>query len=205
MSEEAPVQATAEAPAEAPAEAAPAPAPAEAVSQLSAEAPVESAPAAEPEQPADPVPESYADFTTDDGQHTIAAEDVPEFAATAKELGLSQDKARKVLMSLVPAFKGRFEKNLAAVQETWAQEARRDPEFGGDRYESSMKLANAAYRRWATPELAKLMNAAGLTRHPDFIRLFYRIGRSMSQDTGVAGQGSPQPKRPHFPNSNMVI
>lgn len=199
MSEEAPVQAAAEAPVEA------APAPVEAAPQPAAEAPVEAAPAAEPEQPADPVPESYADFTTDDGQHTIAAEDVPEFAAAAKELGLSQDKARKVLMSLVPAFKGRFEKNLAAVQETWAQEARRDPEFGGDRYESSMRLANAAYRQWATPELAKLMNAAGLTRHPDFIRLFYRIGRSMSQDAGVAGQGSPQPKRPHFPNSNMVI
>ena len=199
MSEEAPVRAAAEAPVEA------APAPVEAAPQPAVEAPVEAAPAAEPEPQADPVPESYADFTTDDGQHTIAAEDVPEFAAAAKELGLSQDKARKVLMSLVPAFKGRFEKNLAAVQETWAQEARRDPEFGGDRYESSMQLANAAYRRWATPELAKLMNAAGLTRHPDFIRLFYRIGKSMSQDTGVAGQGSPQPKRPHFPNSNMVI
>lgn len=199
MSEEAPVQAAAEAPVEA------APAPVEAAPQPAAEAPVEAAPAAESEQPSDPVPESYADFTTDDGQHTIAAEDVPEFAAAAKELGLSQDKARKVLMSLVPAFKGRFEKNLAAVQETWAQEARRDPEYGGDKYESSMQLANVAYRRWATPELAKLMSAAGLTRHPDFIRLFYRIGKSMSQDTGVAGQGSPQPKRPHFPNSNMVI
>lgn len=181
------------------------------VPQAPAQEPVP-APAPQTEPPADPAPkeeptqseapEEYADFTDEKGV-AFPAKDMPEFTSMAKQLGLSQETANKLLMTMVPAVRGKLGSSVKALNDTWKKASLSDPEFGGESFKANMKVANEAYRKFVTPELASLMQKSGLAMHPDYIRMFYRIGKSMSQDMGVAGTGSPQPSRKRFPNSNM--
>ena len=156
------------------------------------------------EAPKEVAPEEYADFVDDNGVG-FAAKEMPEFTAMAKELGLPQEKAQKLLMTMIPTVRGKLQTSLNEVKNTWKNAALNDEEYGGEAFSANMKIANVAFAKYVTPELKSLMQRAGLSAHPDFIRMFYRIGKSMSQDTGVTGQGSPQPKRRMFPNSNMAI
>ncbi len=195
------VEPTTEAPA-APQEAAPQaegnPAPV-AESESAAEAGVEPAKEAEPKSEA---PEDYGDFSDEKGV-AFSSKDMPEFTAMAKELGLSKDRAQKLLMTMVPTVRTKLQTSLKSVNEQWKQAAISDPEIGGSDMKAKIEVSNKAFRKYVSPELGKLMKTTGLSMHPDFIRMFYRIGKQLEQDQGVAGTGSPQPKRRLFPNSNM--
>lgn len=154
------------------------------------------------EEPKSEAPEEYTDFTDEKGV-AFSAKEMPEFTAMAKELGLSQEKANKLLMTMVPTVRGKLQQSVQAVNDSWKRAALSDPEFGGENFRANMITANAAYKKFATPELASLMKGTGLSMHPDFIRMFYRIGKAMSEDTGVTGTGTPQPRHKRFPNSDM--
>ncbi len=164
-----------------------------------AEAGIEPAKEAEPKSEA---PEDYGDFSDEKGV-AFSSKDMPEFTAMAKELGLSKDRAQKLLMTMVPTVRTKLQTSLKSVNEQWKQAAISDPEIGGSDMKAKIEVSNKAFRKYVSPELGKLMKNTGLSMHPDFIRMFYRIGKQLEQDQGVAGTGAPQPKRRLFPNSNM--
>ena len=89
--------------------------------------------------------------------------------------------------------------------EGWIKASQEDKEFGGSGFKANLGVAAKAYKEFATPELRQLLDQSGLGNHPEMIRLFYRIGQKVSQDTGVTGAGAPEPKRRMFPNSNMNL
>ncbi len=147
-------------------------------------------------------PEDYGDFSDEKGV-AFSSKDMPEFTAMAKELGLSKDRAQKLLMTMVPTVRTKLQTSLKSVNEQWKQAAISDPEIGGTDMKAKIEVSNKAFRKYVSPELGKLMKSTGLSMHPDFIRMFYRIGKQLEQDQGVTGTGTPQPKRRLFPNSNM--
>lgn len=152
----------------------------------------------------DGAPESYEPFSVD-GQ-TIEVENAQEFVDMAKELGLSQEKAQKVMDAMVPAARNYLMKDLSAKARVWEEETRKDPEIGGANFEANQGIAMAAYKQFATPALRTILTGSGLGNHPEVVRLFYRIGKSMQQDKGVAGDGTtPAQPRRLYPKSNMVI
>lgn len=152
----------------------------------------------------DPAPEKYADFKDADGK-TIPADSLGEFTSVAKELGLSQAKAQKLVSTMKPAVQKYMDTSTEKFGKEWAAEAKADKEYGGDNFAANMGIAAAAYRQFATPALRQMLEATRLGNHPEVIRMFYRIGKAMSQDTGVAGSGAPSPKRRIYPNSGMNI
>lgn len=168
------------------------------------DAPAAPSPApAEPEEaPKSEAPEDYGDFTDAKGV-AFPSKEMPEFVAMAKELGLSKERANALLMTMVPTVKTKIQSSLTAMQTAWGRAAKADEEIGGEHFKENLAIANQAYRRFASPELASLMKTSGLYAHPDFIRMFLRIGKAMQEDAGVQGTGAPQPKRKLFPNSNM--
>lgn len=160
--------------------------------------------AGEPEQADEGAPEKYEPFTVDGQQ--IEVENAQEFADMAKELGLSQEKAQKVMDAMVPAARNYLMKDLSAKAQAWAEATKQDPEIGGANFEANRGIAMAAYKQYTTPELRTILTGSGLGNHPEVIRLFYRIGKSMQQDNGVAGDGtSPAQPRRRYPKSNMVV
>lgn len=150
-------------------------------------------------------PEKY-EFTTPEG-HELDSEVLGQFSEAAKELDLSQDKAQLLLDKMAPAIAARQTQQIKAVQEQWANDARSDKEFGGDKLNENLSIAKKGLETYGTPELRTLLNDSGMGNHPEVIRFFVRVGKTISEDSVVPGskamnRAAGDPKR-LYPNSNM--
>lgn len=149
-------------------------------------------------------PEKY-EFKAPDN---VALDDgvIAEFSTVAKELGLPQDAAQKVIDKLAPKL---AEQNAQAIMKAmesanteWLTAAKADKEFGGEKLDENLAVARKALDRFGTPELRKLLGrfdakenptGTGLGNHPELIRAFIKAGRAISEDKFV--QGSTQPTK----------
>ena len=157
-----------------------------------------------PSDPGEQVPESYEAFKDINGKE-YAPETVERFAQAAKKAGLSQGKAQELFESIVPTAQEHIMKDLRAKAEQWALDCEKDPEIGGANFGANKAIAIFGYREFATPELRTILNASGLGNHPEVVRHFYRLGKTLQQDKGVHGDASSAPeKRRRYPKSNMV-
>ena len=166
-------------------------------------APADPAPAADPaaatpntddtQKPVEPegAPEAY-EFSQPDG-HVVDEGVISKFSEVAKELNLPQDKAQKVLDVMAPAIAERQAAALQTMSAEWAESARTDTEYGGEKLTENLAVAKVALEKFATPEFTKLLNDTGLGNHPEVLRVFYRAGKAISQDTVVAGKQAPAP------------
>lgn len=149
-------------------------------------------------------PEAYEPFDVEGQQFTEAQ--LEGFAATAKELGLSQENAQKMLAAMVPTARQYLVDDLKAKSHEWASLSEKDPEIGGANFKANVGVANQALKQFATPEFTALLRGSGLGAHPEVVRVFYRIGKAMQQDHGVTGSASaPAGARRRYPKSNMVV
>lgn len=162
-------------------------------------------PAEEAKEP-EGAPEQY-EFQAPEG-HEFDPDVIGQFADVARELNLTQDAAQKVLDKMAPAIASRQAEQVQAVRQQWADEARADREFGGDKLDENLAFAKKAMDGFATPELRTLLNESGLGNHPEVIRVFVRVGKAISEDSFVAGGKDPTGGQGHdprrlYPNSNM--
>ncbi len=176
--------------------------------QSETQAPVEGEgqPPQEPDKDdkAEGAPDEYQ-FTMPEGQE-VDAQLVEHFSEAARELNLSQDAAQQLLGKMAPAMAARQAEQIAAVQEQWAEDSRVDKEFGGDHLTENLGLAKQAMDQFATPELRTLLNESGMGNHPEVIRMFVRVGKTISEDGFVSGKGAsshPGDVKSFYPNSNM--
>lgn len=159
----------------------------------------------EAEKPAG-APEKY-EFAAPEG-HEFDPSVIEQFSEVARELNLPQDAAQKVLDKMAPAIASRQAEQVQAVREQWANDARADKEFGGDKLTENLSYAKKAMDQFATPELRTLLNDSGLGNHPEVIRTFVRVGKTISEDGFVKGGQTPSSGQGHdpkrlYPNSNM--
>ena len=130
------------------------------------------------------VPEKYSFEESDDGFNESVG-------STARELGLTQDQAQK-FVSAVEKANG---ESLYRIAKEWQEGLKSDPEIGGDKFDQSLGTARAVFDRYATDkDFRNFLASSGITNHPDFIRMFVRIGNDMK----LAGA-----KKSMFPNSRM--
>ena len=152
-------------------------------------------PAAKPEEkPAEApegAPEAY-EFTPPEG-HVLDDGVIGKFSEVAKELNLPQDKAQKVLDVMAPAIAERQAAALQSMTQEWAESARADKEFGGEKLDENLAIAKTALEKFATPEFRTLLNDTGLGNHPEVLRVFVRAGKAISPDTVVTGKQAPAP------------
>ena len=150
------------------------------------------------------VPESYEAFTDAQG-NPVSNDDFKGFTDAAKSVGLSQENAQKMFTAMYGEADNYVRRRTQEFAAQWAEQSKADPEFGGANFNQNMGQIAAAYRQFATPELKQLLDASGLGNHPEVMRLFYRVGKALSQDTGVRAQGAPEQQHRMFPKSNMVV
>lgn len=119
----------------------------------------------------------------------------------AKDLNLSQASAQK-LVDKVVALRQRDAEKLEAVHTSWVDQSKADKEFGGDKLNESLSLAQKALKEFGTPELGELLTGARLGNHPEIIRLLSRVGKSVS-DAPIINGGKPvqsDPAKTLYPN-----
>jgi hypothetical protein len=150
------------------------------------------------------VPEKY-DFKPPEGME-FDEETINLYAEAAKEAGLSQEKADIILGKIAPHLAQQQIKAVEKVSTEWEVASRADPEFGGDKLNENLSVAAKAIEQFATPELKTLLNESRLGNNPEVIRLFYRVGKAISEDGFVSATGAPQTSdaRALFPNTKNL-
>ena len=143
------------------------------------------------------VPESY-EFKAPDGME-LDTELVSEFDPIAKELGLSQEGAQKLVDmyagKILPRMQAQQAELMAETVAQWADTAKADKEFGGDEFDANMGIAKHALEKFGSEDLVSYLNESGLGNHPEMIRAFYRIGKAISDDSvSVDTNGGGQPR-----------
>ena len=128
-------------------------------------------------------PEKY-EFQAPEGKE-FDAEIIGNFSEVAKELNLTQDAAQKLVETMGPKIAERQLARIEAVRNEWTQASQVDKEFGGDKLNENLAVAKKALDSFGTPELRSLLQESGLGNHPEVIRMMYRAGKAISEDTFV--------------------
>lgn len=142
-------------------------------------------------------PEEYADFAMPEGVEVDAAT-LDAFKPLAKEFGLSQEQAQKLVDLYAGKQAAAAEAQAQAwreAQEQWVEQAKADKEIGGAKFEQNVATAKKALDKFGTPELFEALSLTGAGNHPEFVRFCARVGKAISEDTLVSPQsatGSPK-------------
>ena len=129
-------------------------------------------------------PDTYADFAMPEGvqlDEAALAEATPLF----KELGLTQEQSQKVVdlyAKQVQAGSQMQTDNFNQLMNDWREQSKTDSEFGGDKYDENVKIAQHAISKYGTPELKQLLNDHGVGNHPEMVRFMVKVGRTLSED-----------------------
>lgn len=134
-------------------------------------------------------PEKY-EFKPVEGAE-LAPEVTAKFEGIARELGLTQDAAQKVLDTMAPEIAAAQAKAIETVKAEWTETSKTDKEFGGEKLEANLAVAKKALDTFGTPELKQLLVDSGLGNHPEIIRAFYRAGLKITPPKVVSGSGGP--------------
>lgn len=145
--------------------------------------------------PASTVPEKY-EFAVPEGV-TLNAEMLGEFEGVARELGLDQAGAQKVVDIAAKLQARQAEQVSAALQQQsaeWVQSAATDQEIGGAKLPENLAVARKGLEAFASPELRKLLDESRLGNNPEVVRMFYRVGKALAEDKVVTGETKAPPK-----------
>lgn len=146
-------------------------------------------------QKAEGAPEEYEEFTAPEGQQ-FDPEVINNFKEVAKDLNLSQEAAQKMLDKMGPVMAQRQTQQVEALRTQWAEQSTADKEFGGEKLAENLGVARKALDSFGSPELKSLLNESGLGNHPEFIRLLYRAGKAIGEDSFVGGNKSAGKAQP---------
>lgn len=111
---------------------------------------------------------------------------------TLKELGLNNEQASKLAGIYAEQLQKDGEARSAALQaqtESWGQELVKDPEMGGDKFDTTVARAAKAVKQFGTPALMQMLDETGLGNHPELVRAFSKIGEKLKEDTAEGGDG----------------
>lgn len=195
----------ASAPAPAPAAASPAPAPVASTPSAPVAAPT---PAATPAAPAAApavatpaaapapagAPEKY-EFKAPEGASAFDDTVLATYSDAARELNLTQEGAQALLAKVGPVIQAQqmaklteFYADIGGMPDTWADQMKADKELGGDKLDANLAIAKKAMDLGG-PAFVTMLNKTGLGNHPELIRTFHRIGKSLSEDKFVPNGG----------------
>lgn len=140
------------------------------------------------------VPEKY-DIKLPEGSK-LDPSFLAKFSELSKAKGLSNEEAQKEL-SDASAFAENIQEGsvklyeqaqadkLKTERESWLEQAKKDPEIGGEKFNESLIYARRAIAKINDPDLVKILNSSGLGDHPAFIRSFAKLGRGIADDKAV--------------------
>lgn len=129
------------------------------------------------------VPEKYTAAAPQGSM--LAPEAVERVHAGARAAKLVDAEAGAVL-GLVDAEVKKFweakGKEYQQKMTEWVTATAADKEIGGAKAGDSAELSKRVVAKFGTPEFAKMMEESGIGNHPEFVRIFYRIAKTMSDD-----------------------
>ena len=154
------------------------------------------------EQPA--APDSYT-IEYPEG-HEVFEDVKTSFEDLVKNVGLNKEQAQKLVelgMNQSQQIIAAQEAKKAAEIASWADASKADKEIGGERFTENLSIAGKALEQFTTPEFKEMLNQTGIGNHPEVIRLFYKIGKQISEDGLVNSNRSNHNEAPTDPLRRM--
>lgn len=140
------------------------------------------------EAKANEVPETYEAYKLPEGVQVDEAL-LGEFNAVAKELGLTQAEAQKLVdlqaKTAAAGETGREEflaQALKTQSDAWVNEIKSDPELGGAKFDATVSTAVKAISTFFGDDFRQLLNDSGIGNNPALIRGMHKIGLAISED-----------------------
>jgi hypothetical protein len=115
----------------------------------------------------------------------LDAQAIERVSVKARELGLSNESAQKLLETTnaeVNAFWGDKVVAYKEATDRWVGQVVDDKEIGGVEANANAELAKKVIQRFGSEELKKLLKTTGYGNHPELVRIFVRIGKTMKED-----------------------
>lgn len=140
------------------------------------------------EAKANEVPDTYEAYKLPEGVQVDEAL-LGEFNTVAKELGLTQAQAQKLVdlqaKTAAAGESGRaefLEQALKAQSDKWVNEIKSDPELGGAKFDATVSTAVKAISAFFGDDFRQLLNDSGIGNNPALIRGMHKIGLAISED-----------------------
>lgn len=156
------------------------------------------------DDPANQVPEDGKyELTMPDGIE-LDAELLGAVSPRFKELGLTRAQAQALTDDFIKVQQERATKQTQEWGERiagWADEAKKDKEIGGDKWNTTVTNATRFTNTFGTPALKDYLNASGGGNHPELIRAFAKAGELIREDsppTGGAGGAAKPAEAAHI-------
>ncbi len=138
----------------------------------------------QPQAPAD-----YADFALPEGL-TVDKERMGDFKTLAKELGLSQDAAQKLVDFQGTRMKDMLDapyKLWTETQKQWQADITADPDIGGAKLQTNLSLAAKVIDAFGGDKLRQALDVTGAGNHPDVVRTFINMGKALAEGSFASG------------------
>lgn len=135
--------------------------------------------------PVNQVPEdgNYA-LTMPDGVE-LDSEMMAVIGPVFKDLNLSNGHAQMIADKFIEVQQQRAGKQAEGWAQTitkWADDAKADPEMGGNKWDGTVTAAKSTVDRFGTPALKEYLEASGAGNHPEIIRLMAKVGAMIGED-----------------------
>jgi len=124
---------------------------------------------------------------------TLDPEAESEIISVAKELGLKNEGAQKLLdqrLGLVSKIKQELSDSVEAQKNAWKEQLLADKEIGGDNLQKNLAFVAKARDQFASKELVSFLDQTGLGGHPELVKLLYKVGKSISEDAVIPQKSS---------------
>ena len=121
---------------------------------------------------------------------SLTPEELQAVSDYAKEKGLSQEDAQKLLDMREESVQRFREGQTAMIEErkvNWLNDAKADKEIGGENFTVSVSEASRVVKQFFSEDFQKDLENSGLGNYKEFIRGFARIGKLVSDDKMVKG------------------
>lgn len=133
-------------------------------------------------------PESYEVFNLPD-DFDMNNDTLEDYHTFAKENNLTQEQAQRGV-DMVAQMKQAEMTQWVEQQKSWVDDAKKDAEYGGEKFDESISIAVKARDSFGTSEFNEMLDSSGLGNHPEMIRFLNRVGKAISEDSVVVGGSS---------------
>ena len=128
----------------------------------------------------------------------LGQEDVERIISFARDRGLSNDDAQKLLdgeVDWIVQVQERIKEDHAKRSEVWVGELRQDDDFSGERFDANVGFAKKVITKFGDETLIKALDESGLGNFPPLVKMMSRIGKAMSDDSLILSGQTPGRKK----------
>ena len=132
----------------------------------------------------DTPPDTYADFVMPDGVE-LSTELMNDVTPILQKYKVTQEDAQLLVDAQAKQVQAGSQTqidNFNQLMSDWQASSKNDGEFGGDKFEESVKIAQSAVSKYGTPELKQLLEDHGVGNHPEVVRFMVRVGHTLKED-----------------------